>query len=149
MYCSKCGASLTPDVAFCGSCGAPVGRAVAPAPALPLPPAYPAVPARTPYADPAGLAVSKNFVYAGFWLRFVACLIDRVIIGFAILLLFVPLLFLTGLTANLHSFAYRHGQADPAILGGLIAVFLLFVMIAVFLQWLYYAYFESEEKQAT
>jgi len=149
VYCSKCGASLTPDVAFCGSCGAPVGRAVAPAPAPPLPPAYPAVPARTPYADPAGLAVSKNFVYAGFWLRFVACLIDRVIIGVAILLLFVPLLFLTGLTANLHLFVNRRGQADPAIIAGLIAALFLFVMIALLLQWLYYAYLESGEKQAT
>jgi uncharacterized RDD family membrane protein YckC len=53
-----------------------------------------------PYADPAGLVVSRGFTFAGFWLRVVAYLLDSVILGAAVLVLFLPLVFLTGLSAN-------------------------------------------------
>jgi len=149
VYCSKCGATLSADAAFCGSCGNAVLRAAAPPAAQPIPPVYPGVPARTPYADPAGLAVSRGSVYAGFWLRFVAHLIDSLIIGAAALLLFVPFIFLTGLSANFETMSHLHGQLNPALVGGFIAMILVFAAIAVVGQWLYFAYLESGEKQAT
>ena len=92
MFYSKCGANLAPEAAFCTACGTPAGRFVAVASAL--------APARagalSPYADPAGLVVSRRFTFGGFWLRFLALLIDGVILGLAQGLLFLPLLFLTG-----------------------------------------------------
>lgn len=149
MYCSKCGANVSADAAFCGSCGNAMGRPAALAPPQPVSATYPSVPARTPYADPAGLAVSRNFVYAGFWLRFVAHLIDSLIIGVAALLLFVPFIFLTGLSANFEAMSRSHGQPDPAVVGGFIAIILVFAAVAVVGQWLYFAYMEGGEKQGT
>ena len=151
MYCSKCGAQLAEDSVFCGLCGTPTGRsttAAAPAP-LPPSPSYPRPAIASPYADPAGLAVSRGFSYAGFWLRFVAHLIDSLIITGAALLLFVPLIFLTGLTANFEAMAHNHGQPNPAVIGGFIAMIVVFASVAVVAQWLYFAYTESGEKQAT
>jgi len=148
VYCSKCGTNLAADAAFCGSCGTPAGRAASLNPVPVAPPIYSAG-ARTPYADPAGLVVSRGFAYAGFWVRFLAYFIDRVILGLAILALFIPLLFLTGLAGNLETISRSHGRPDPAFVGSLIAVALEFVLIAVVVQWLYHGYLESGERQGT
>ncbi len=146
MYCSKCGANLAAGTAFCTSCGTPAGALAAPSQP---PPATYAGAARPAYADPAGLSVSRGFTYAGFWLRFAAWLIDSLILSTAVVVLFIPLLFLTGLTANLEVAVQSHGQLNPGVLGGLIAAILVFVVIALLTHWLYYAYLESGERQAT
>lgn len=148
MYCSKCGTNLAADAAFCGSCGTPAGR---PAVALaqPVAPAYARAGAPVSYADPAGLVVSRGFAYAGFWLRFVAALIDGLIISLASVVLIIPLIFLTGFTASLEGLARSNGRPDPALIGGFIMMLLVFSAISVLMQWLYHAYLESGEKQAT
>jgi len=148
VYCSKCGSNLSAGTAFCTSCGTPAGALATPVALQPPAAAY-AGAGRPAYADPAGLAVSRGFTYAGFWLRLAACLIDSLILSAAVVLLFVPVLFLTGLTANLEVIAQSHGQLNPAVVGSLITAILVFVVIAVLLQWLYYAYLESGEGQGT
>jgi uncharacterized RDD family membrane protein YckC len=148
VYCSKCGSNLSVGAAFCTSCGTPAGAQAAPAAMQPAATAY-AGAGRPAYADPAGLAVSRGFTYAGFWLRFAACLIDSLILGIAVILVFVPLLFLTGLTANLEVIAQSRGQLNPAVVGSLIAAILVFAAIAILSHWLYYAYLESGERQGT
>ena len=153
MYCSKCGATLAADAAFCVACGTPAGSTgIAPAsPSAPpaYSPAYPPAVAPVPYADPAGLAVSRNFTYAGFWLRVVASFIDGAIMGVALVVLIVPLVFLTGFAANFEMLAQNHGQPNPAVIGGFIMMLLIFAIISVIAQWLYHAYLESGDKQAT
>jgi uncharacterized RDD family membrane protein YckC len=104
---------------------------------------------QVPYADPAGLAVSRGFTYAGFWLRVVAALIDGVITSIALGVLLVPLFLLTGFEARIGGMAQRHGQPDPAFVVGLIGMILVFAAVSVLIQWLYHAYLESGEKQAT
>jgi uncharacterized RDD family membrane protein YckC len=149
VYCSKCGVNLTAGVVFCGSCGTPTGT---PAAAIARPaalPAYVGGSSRAPYADPAGLAVSRGFSYAGFWLRVVAALIDGVIMGIAGGVLFVPLFILTGAGAHIDGLVARHGQPDPAVIVGLIGMILVFAAVSLLIQWLYHAYLESGEKQAT
>jgi uncharacterized RDD family membrane protein YckC len=149
VYCSKCGANLTADAAFCASCGTPAGR---PAMAPPSPPglsAYPPAAPQIPYADPAGLAVSRGFTYAGFWLRVVASFIDGLVMSLALGVLLVPLIFLTGFAANFEALAQHQGQPDPALIGGFIMIILVFAVISVIVQWLYHAYLESGDKQAT
>lgn len=126
-----------------------MGRPAALASAPAVPAVYPGVPARTPYADPAGLAVCRSFVYAGFWLRFFAYLIDGFILIAAVLILFIPLVFLTGLTASFEGMARSQGQPNPAVVGGFIAAMFFFAGLAIVIQWLYHAYLESGEKQAT
>ena len=148
MCCSKCGVNLAAGTAFCGSCGTPTGS---PAPAIARPgvaSGYVGGSSRAPYADPAGLVVSRGFTYAGFWLRVVASLIDAVIMGLAGGVLFVPLFFLSGLGAHLSGLAGNQGRPDPAILIGLIGMILVFAAVSILIQWLYHAYLESGEKQA-
>jgi len=149
VYCSKCGANLAAGTAFCGSCGTPTGTpaaAVARATSLP---AYAGGSSHAAYADPAGLVVSRGFTYAGFWLRVVAALIDGVIMGLAGGVLFVPLFILSGVGAHMGGLAQRHGQPDPALLVGFFGMILVFASISLLIQWLYHAYLESGEKQAT
>lgn len=149
MYCSKCGMKLNVDAAFCGSCGTSAGRPASPALSQPIPGAYAGIPTHEPYAYPAGLAMSRGFTFAGFWLRVVAYLLDSVILGAVVLVLLLPLVFLTGVSGNIEAIVQSHGQPNAALIGGLIAMVLVFVLIAILMQWLYHAYLESGEKQAT
>lgn len=149
MYCSKCGANLAPDAVFCTACGTPAGRPAAPAASPSAAAAYPRAAVPASYADPAGLIASRGFTFAGFWLRLVATLIDGVIIGLAFLVLFIPLLFLTGMTAQLEGLVHSSGRPDPAILAGFLMIILVFAGLSILVQWLYHAYLESGEKQAT
>ncbi len=149
MYCSKCGVNLAAGAAFCGSCGTPTGTPAAAVARATAPPAYVGGSSHAAYADPAGLVVSRGFSYAGFWLRLVASLIDGVIMGVAGGVLFVPLFILSGVGAHIGGLAQRHGQPDPALLVGLFGMILVFAAISLLIQWLYHAYLESGEKQAT
>ena len=148
MYCSKCGANLAPDAAFCTACGTPAGGLAVPM-ASTTAATYPPTGVSGSYADPVGLIVSQRFAFAGFWLRVVAAIIDGMIIGFAFLVLFIPLLFLTGTAAQLEGLAHNNGRPDPAVFAGLLMIILLFAGLSILIQWLYHAYLESGEKQAT
>jgi uncharacterized RDD family membrane protein YckC len=141
VYCSKCGAVLAADAAFCVSCGIPVVRgALAGAAGLPVP----------ANVGVAGFSTTRSVTYAGFWLRFVAYLIDGVILGIAIFALVIPLLFLTGLAATLERLPHHlDGQISPAAIAAIVLLALTFAAVAVVLKWLYFAYLESGEKQAT
>ena len=149
MYCSKCGANLAAGTAFCGSCGTPTGTPVAAIARPAVSPAYVGGSSQAAYADPAGLVVSRGFTYAGFWLRVVASLIDGIIMGAAMGVLLVPLFLLTGIGARFNGMAQRNGQPDPAIIFGFLGMMFVFVVVAVLIQWLYHAYLESGETQAT
>jgi uncharacterized RDD family membrane protein YckC len=88
--------------------------------------------------------------YAGFWLRFVAHLIDGVILGVGVFALVIPLLFLTGLITAVERLPeHVDGQVNPAAIAAILSLVFTFVAVGILLQWLYYAYFESGEKQAT
>ena len=149
MYCSKCGVNLAAGAAFCASCGTPTGT---PAPAALRPSApssYVGGSSHAAYADPAGLVASRGFTYAGFWLRFVATLIDSVIMSCALGVLLIPLFLLTGMEAQIIEMVQHHGQPDPALIIGLVAMILVFALVGVLVQWLYHAYLESGERQGT
>lgn len=143
MFCSKCGAALAADTAFCQACGNPVARTtLASATAAPMAVAAPAGVGAITYAT--------NVTYAGFWLRLVAHLIDGFIIGVAALVLIVPLFFLMGGMALFSSLPREMGERpDPEQIGALLSVIFIFVGVAILGQWLYFAYLESGEKQGT
>lgn len=143
MFCSKCGAALVADTAFCQACGNPVARvALAPAAVASIP-----VPQQ---AGVGAITYATNVMYAGFWLRLVAHLIDGVIIGVAALVLLVPLFFLMGGVALFSSLPREMGEhPDPAQVGALLSVILLLAGVGLLGQWLYFAYLESGEKQGT
>ena len=153
MYCSKCGTLLTAGTAFCQVCGTPVSTV---APAIPPPSGVPAAPA---YASgipsaPGQPAVSPHWLptpartYAGFWLRLIAHLIDGLIIGVVLMALLVPLAAMTGLGATLRGF-HPGQEPDPALIVAFISSIWILILIAVLGGWLYNAYCESSEWQAT
>ena len=83
-------------------------------------------------------ATPKYGEYAGFWQRFVAALIDGIIMWIAQMIIFT--IFGVGTMSN----------ADPEMFAnGIPASFSIAYLIAFGLQVAYYAYFESSEKQAT
>lgn len=141
MFCSKCGAALAGDTAFCQSCGNPVARTTL-ATAAPV--------AVSPHAGVGAITYATNVSYAGFWLRLVAHIVDSFIVGVAMMVLLVPLFFLMGGMAYVASLSRRSGETpDPARIGAMISLIFVLAGVAVLGQWLYFAYLESGEKQAT
>lgn len=141
MFCSKCGATVAANSSFCQTCGTPVNQSIEVA--------APLGGAVSPHAGVGAIVYASNVAYAGFWLRFVAHLIDSVIIGFGALLLIVPLFFLMGGVAIIGSMP-RHGEEpNPAVVGGFLMLIFTLAGLGILAQWLYFAYLESGEKQAT
>ena len=146
MFCSKCGSSIAANTAFCQACGNAVQPALAAAPA-------PAAPAGAPLAATAG-AVSPHWLppvtraYAGFWLRFVAHLIDSLLMGVVVMAVIVPLGVLSGLTGFVR--AIRPNEPpDPAVIMAFVSSMAFLVGLSILGSWLYNAYFESSDWQGT
>jgi len=144
VFCSKCGAALAVDTGFCQSCGNPVGRVtLAPATAAAI---------VSPHAGVGAIVYASNVTYAGFWLRFVAYLVDSVIFGALMMVVLVPLFFLMGgaifFSTMTHNFETPN-PPNPAQVGALISLILVLAAVWVLGHWLYFAYLESGEKQAT
>jgi len=120
MYCTRCGASIGVDAVFCPACGNPV---------VPVAVAAPAVPLRT--------------AYAGFWLRFVAWIIDMLILSAVGLIVLVPLVF-----TLFHGMSYEGPMRWP--MGWPMAPpFFWYWPLNLIGYWLYFALFESSTWQAT
>ncbi|MDD2277967.1 MAG: RDD family protein [Bacteroidales bacterium] len=95
---------------------------------------------------------SKQFVYAGFWNRFAAYLIDRIVLSAASLFILIPLLVALAYAAKLSTISSTEELMKienllriSAALGG----FLLFALFNLVLNWLYYALMESSKYQGT
>lgn len=145
MYCSKCGNEISSAASFCGTCGQPVSAVTGPTLSPVTPEGYqPVVP-----APPYGAVAYSGVAYAGFWLRFVAYLIDAFISGIGFVILLVPLVLLTGVGAALKGVTSGEDISDDAaaLLG--FGFIFGFVAIAFLVGWLYYALSESSSWQAT
>ena len=145
MFCPKCGTQLADDAAFCTNCGQSTQRspsAAYPSPAAP-PPLQPQPVEQQP-APPVWQTpqVSRPpMAYAGFWLRFVAYIIDAMILGIVGIGAFFPLF-----RANLHAFtAENPWEVYTNFSRPIFAIRLL----ALMLSWIYYASMESSTWQAT
>lgn len=150
MFCSSCGKQTADTSAFCGSCGRPVvGYSVGGSSSA-------AVPA---YAEGAGggsavamasAAQAGTSSYAGFWLRFVAAIIDGLVLGIPITIL-VFMSIASMLPAFIHS--AQDNPQNPQVVMALIASMLprIFFIIVVALAggWLYWGLMESSAWQAT
>ncbi|MFZ0638588.1 MAG: RDD family protein [Candidatus Acidiferrales bacterium] len=154
MFCSKCGSQVADTSAFCPSCGQPTtGQPAAPrgiplapsgftpqpaasAPSTAIPPAMPAAYPPTAVARPIG--------YAGFWLRFVAWIIDRIILGVAFSFISFPLM-----AASTMRTWIGHPPQSPEELIAFVTAFSKIALLALVFNWLYYALLESSAWQAT
>ncbi len=106
MFCPKCGARNKYGAQFCDNCGS----------ALPI--------GGTPYQPTGGV---PGVEYAGFWLRFVAYIIDGIIMS----LISIPILALVLFPL----------PEDLSIMAPFAA--------SILIQWLYFAGLESSSRQAT
>jgi uncharacterized RDD family membrane protein YckC len=121
MFCSKCGTTVNEGVAVCPACGQPTGGVAA-----------------TAYA-----AAVPRVAYAGFWLRFVAWILDRVLLGVVTRILLFPFFGMSAMRAILR------GHPSPEDLAPLFGMFGRMIAVSLVLEWLYYALMESSAWQAT
>jgi uncharacterized RDD family membrane protein YckC len=144
MYCSKCGANVAEGAAFCSACGQPMATTFAAPPAgtAPVsvaPPVY-APPAQASWQVPAARPVA----YAGFWLRFVAWIIDRIVLQFAGSIITLPFAASMGIRELMRT----HPSSPEDFIPLFESMRKAFLIILV-LEWLYYALLESSAWQAT
>jgi uncharacterized RDD family membrane protein YckC len=124
MFCPACGKETPELTNFCQSCGQPLNWAAGEPQIL-----------RVPGRPPAGLK------YAGFWLRFVAALIDGIFIFIVIMGAVTVAKFVLGVPVG--AAAGKYGV--KALKGAHALIFLIFILIP----WLYWALMESSPRQAT
>jgi uncharacterized RDD family membrane protein YckC len=143
MFCSKCGNNLAAGTAFCQVCGTAAATSTAtPANAsdAALSPAAPVSPHWLPPVTRA---------YGGFWLRFVAHLIDGLLLGAVFLAICIPVAMLSGLGAAIQGMARHNSAPDPATIAAFVSSIALLAGVTTLGSWLYYAYFESSDWQGT
>jgi uncharacterized RDD family membrane protein YckC len=126
-------------------CGQPQGAGIPSPPAPLLQPTGPAY--VTPHWQPAPVVA-----YAGFWLRFVASLLDGFILGVPVGIVIVILILGSGFGTFVHNFPNSPdpGEAAGEAFGVALAIGIgVFVLLAIVGNWLYYACFESSTWQGT
>jgi uncharacterized RDD family membrane protein YckC len=87
--------------------------------------------------------------YAGFWLRFVAYIIDDIIMGFAGLIISLP--FIGGIILSAFGIAENPENTENLAMGlvGIFGSIFGLIVVVVIMGWLYYALMESSKMQAT
>jgi uncharacterized RDD family membrane protein YckC len=144
MYCSRCGVQVPEGAQYCPGCGQPADLAPASASAVAQPVAGAAT-AASPIGGVAAAYVPTTKVgYAGFWLRFVAIIIDGLIIE---VVLGVPFFMFLGGAGMLRGM--MSGSPPEDYLGQFFGVIALFSLAALVARWLYFALLESSSWQAT
>src|SRR2546427_2312250 len=135
VYCTKCGAGLAQGAVFCSVCRQTTGG----------PPTVAGVPVVSAGgAWPAGPVLP----YAGFWLRFVAYIIDGFVLGAGFIAIIVVLAMVTGLGSAVSPIHSGEDIGEAFALLGVASIF-LGIGIAIVGGWLYFAMMESSSWQAT
>ncbi len=132
MFCSRCGIGVEEGNRFCQVCGQEVGGAVTAAPAA-----------------AASARVSAALPYAGFWVRFVAALVDGLILGIPFWLVVIVLISMFGGFGMMLHRNPVNPRAAAALLAPIFMLFILGMLAFVILEWLYFAGMESSARQAT
>jgi uncharacterized RDD family membrane protein YckC len=145
VYCSKCGSEISATTAFCSTCGQAISVVASAAVVPSLSPVDP-----NQYTATATVRVNYGGVaYAGFWLRFVAFLIDGVVSGILFVALLIPLFVLTGAGAALGRITSGEDISEDASAFLAVGFIVGFLSITFGVRWLYYALSESSSWQAT
>lgn len=92
------------------------------------------------------MSEERTINYAGFWIRFVAFVIDFLVLNFLSTILVIPFLGLLGFSIGLGSFS----EADPQeMMAAIMAVAMPFYLANAVMYWLYYAISHASTWQAT
>jgi uncharacterized RDD family membrane protein YckC len=140
IFCSKCGAQNSGAAQACQNCGATLSVGLAPDQS--------AAPARA-YAPPPPIAYTPvpTAPYGGFWIRLLAYLIDRIILG----AIAAPLFFIIVLPAALRvaNEAERNREPSPELIFAVLGSAFIYIVLAVVGQWLYEALLTASSWQGT
>lgn len=143
LYCNRCGTQNSGVARFCANCGNPFSadfpQAVPPPPVTPQSSPQPQAPvwlsAPVSYAAPvAGVR------YGGFWMRFVAAVIDGILVELVVL----PVGAMVGAMIGAAGYA-----VDMPGIGIRMVSFIVSGTIGLLGNWIYEAAMESSSKQAT
>ena len=129
VFCSRCGQSNLVGGAFCEKCGASLSAAGMPG----------AVPAGTPVIP----VIVVDSPYGGFWIRVLAYLIDRVVVG----AMYSPVVVYFAL--RMVSELRRVPPHGPEQLAPIFHFITIVAPLALLVQWLYEALLTSSSWQAT
>jgi uncharacterized RDD family membrane protein YckC len=143
MFCSSCGSQTADGSAFCGACGRPmVGYSVgAPAPAAAT---------GHPGGAVATLPQSGARAYAGFWLRFVAYVIDSLLLCVVIGIIAGIAIGFIGIGAFRDQFEEMgRNQSNPAFPTLFLVTIMTLALCSMIIGWLYHAGMESSEYQGS
>lgn len=106
--------------------------------------------------------MEESISYAGFWKRLLAHILDRIILGFVLGVLFIPI-WIFGLlnfvinqeNTNCEEFAsvsfnpQWNDDVSIAMITAFIVIAIVISFIGLVVEWLYFAFMESSNKQAT
>ena len=159
MYCSKCGTQLTNDTIFCSACGqatgvvAPAGVSAAVAASAPGLPDYAPVATAAPgavarYTPATGAMLFVPPAYAGFWLRFLAYIIDNIVLGVifgVVALLAIAAIGVDYFRAMIQGLQDGNGEFPVA----LVSAILIAALLSAVVSWIYHAWMESSQYQGT
>jgi uncharacterized RDD family membrane protein YckC len=141
IYCNRCGAENSVLAKFCANCGTPFSSDAS------GPPATPEVISPAPVAQPTTIPPTTSLSYptpavryGGFWIRFVAFVIDWLIVSVVVW----PVAGIIALGIGVAGGAVRMPRVGVGLVRG-IAVETLAICAA----WIYEAAMESSSKQAT
>lgn len=138
MYCTQCGANNPDEARFCFSCGSAMYVTAA----APVPPVTPVSMPPSPPAPPAAPVVE----YAGFWRRWLALVIDWMILGIPCGIIFL-LFILPAINA-----AIQTDDADriaTMVASYMVGWVLMGGLLLALIPLIYYSAFESSQYQAT
>jgi uncharacterized RDD family membrane protein YckC len=92
---------------------------------------------------------NQQMSYAGFWKRFVAFIIDSILVSIVETVLLVPILAMSGITI-FRAIAFDESPSEiVGMVMALIAAYLGWLLMTIVVSWLYFALMESSERGAT
>lgn len=142
MTCASCGHENPGGGSFCMRCGAPLAHSMGGSPS----PAAAPPPAQAYYgAQPPTPAYGAQPNYAGFWIRFLAYLIDSFVVFVGLMIIVIPVAVILGVMGAVGANS-GSGPNLEGLEGPLTAVWYL---VSFGGQWLYEAFMTSSAKQAT
>jgi uncharacterized RDD family membrane protein YckC len=145
VFCSKCGTQQPGTAQFCQKCGGalwPGGAAVRPAQA-----AAPAYAQPVSYSQPVAYAPAQASPYAGFWIRLLAYILDRIVVGIVATPLYLVLALPTILRIMREAEPER--EPSPELVLSIIAGVSTFLIIVFVGYWLYEALLTCSTWQGT
>jgi len=87
--------------------------------------------------------------YAGFWMRFIASVIDGVLLGVVNIIILIPFLGLVGITAAARASDVDMESEGAGLMIALLSTYFVSMLAVVIAGWLYFALMESSARGAT